>query len=477
MTAISETYVYMDELQDQRFTEVRDLVRHALIFLMVSIIFYLPIASIPLPIFKFYSSQRLLFLIMSYALIYNVAMQGKHRLKVERMWFLIFLAGFFISFFIGVYMHGYDFITKNAGGLRPDRTFTGMMLYFVFIVTFRGHRNLERLYWALAIVGFAVILSVRLKLTSGVSGYIMDASYEHDTYVAKEYISKGLYYIRETFLTLDTNNYGGIVATILLIGVYQLSLNTLGRKQKLFLIALIFISTWSLIATLSLVSIIKTIATLCLFYWLKVDKLKPQYLFYLTMGIVVVIVLGSYFPNTFLGHLLIQRFEKVWINLPTLLTYSHNNYITDNFSSRIVMAIDAITRMHSPLWGTGGVALKYNVATGNHIDWVNWLYMYGLFTFIPLVCWQGFLLRSLLWIRKKTKQTGDAYFDQNYQLKIIIAIVILIGTWIEMLNSPLFLVFWAWISIVSAASAQFHYDYNKYLKEHRIKNMTTEQAE
>lgn len=424
-------------------------INHVLKFIMflvtIQIVFNISISMIPIPLFNYYSQFRIL-LMISIAIIL-ISLSKNERIindSIGKLFFL-FVVGYLISLTFGISDYGLKYLNKYGGALKPERVFVGFLFYFSFLYTIKDLRTADNLLWWIIVTSIFVILSIKLGITSGLSGIITNQTFSDQYDITKEYINKTEYYVRETFLTLDTNNYAGIISTIFLFCLYYWDKTRRDYFRRGLLILAMFLITWSLLSTLSRVGMIKFGFIIIVFSFLYYGVKKSRTVTYLFIGLIIALFIIQ--TNNFISDLFLNRFQQIIQNLPFL--FSSLNYInpSDNFTFRIIMAKYSIDHMPSFFIGSGGPTIVLQqFRSGNHIDWVNWLSQYGLVTFIPLIIWQISIFVKIY--RIKNLMVSKSILTRQNLLTLSLLATLLLSTWLEMFNTPLFYIFWVWTAIV-----------------------------
>lgn len=321
-------------------------------------------------------------------------------------------------------------------------------LFFVSVYYLKNEKYMFRFINLLLITGFVVLLMVRFNILSTLGGYTTSSSViEESSSVSVEIVQKGsLFYVRETFGSLDTNIYAQVLSFLMVIAVYSF-ISAKGIISKLLSGSVLLLAFFSIIKTASQSGLIQTIIGIGLFIWIAKYSNKK-----LVKRIFIV-----FFIFSILSVFFIELDSLVMIKSRISISYdiikaillgdlSFGSY--DTFTFRIFAAILAFDEIENLLFGTGGYRLGIVWGTGNHIDFINWLTQYGLISFLPLMLFLFYLLKSNIII---LKELLPIEVDKKYYNLSALGITIVAVQFTAMLVNPMGRYTFFWVSISAGA--------------------------
>jgi hypothetical protein len=266
-----------------------------------------------------------------------------------------------------------------------------------------------------------------------------------------EKLESGFEYLRRSFVTMDNNTYGGILAGLVLISLYLLFTQK-SKSQRLFCLFFLILSSYSILITAGRANSLKLTAGIFVFVLLSTKVVlkqhrKPLFLLVTTMFVFMQIVTQS-----LAYRVLVQRWDEVIYNLNNydVITNLSTGVYHDNYIHRILAAIASMPQTFFEwVFGTGGIQSGYVSfsSSASHIELANWLSQYGLITFIPFIGYQlilfNYFLRYRLNVKSHPRRGTRLYLLRNLGLSL------LIGLWLEMLISLLFFGKWVWLGIIT----------------------------
>lgn len=395
-----------------------------------------------IPFFKYFGFQKLTALIV---IIFVYSFNEKHHYFnfPGNIYFLFFIIGIIISFIAGVSENTYSGQIKLGevnNSLKISRIYKGFIYFLSIIVIFRKEKDFLRLIKSVSIV--ALIFGIMSIL--GLGGWVVNFLGGIETITDKIEILDGESYNRFlfTFPTLDDNTFGGLLA-----GFVVLSLFMYYRNRNIIYLFIVIFFSFLIILTAGRSNSLKLLMSIVVFfaiYYRLLIKMVTYGLLILSLFIIIIL-------NTEGGSFLINRWGLFFNNFSYIINTPINNLeLVGNFSWRLLAAYASLpTNNIGWLFGNGGIQTGYVLGfnSASHMDLINWLSQYGLVTFIPLILF----ITTLYFQFKKLLIFKHLSISQANELRLLksTGIALLVGFFIEIINSPMFYGFWFWLGIIT----------------------------
>jgi hypothetical protein len=381
--------------------------------------------------------NRTSFFIVIIYIIWHLQKYGKFSIPSIglKYYFLIFPVIIISFFYNGFFTSSFDNLLSSESSLSLKVLIVngiGFMLIFVFALSY--HRTFS-IFVNFLLYGSSIFLLVTmLNVDQAFVNLFGGGSIQVIKTATESYYNID----RSTFSTLDDNNFGPIVSSLAMIAYYKYIIS-INKKEKLFYGLFIVISMILVIKTISRSTMVILILEFGGFIYLNFRatslKGKMNYIYMLVISIVILIpnLSNDYFLALF------DRFDEIISNVSSYSGSYYNKQIYDNYHGRLILAILSLPD-NAMGWflGNGGILERHSFTLGSysHIDFTNWIAQWGLAGLILLMSYCISLLKFLWTYRPRFVENSSLNKKLFYMRNL--AIVLLIGMLVMMLNSPLF---------------------------------------
>jgi hypothetical protein len=341
------------------------------------------------------------------------------------------ILGIIISFLVASYFRGsmIEQLKLNSidTALTIRRIIEGLLLFFLIVLNIDSKYKLFKFLDVLLYFSLFFTLLMLSGLSDEFVGFIGLNVYN----IGDLSITHGVETIRRSFATLDEGAFGGIM---LVFALYSILKYFNQRPDKIYIIFFVIFST-AAIYTLSRTVTVKFVVALLVYIFLSFKiNFKNTSIVLIILSISIIILI-----NTSVGQDQILRFSEIFYNLQEL--FRDNELIArDSFQFRLLRALAGVPAgVFGWIFGSGGIQtgrLTYNSGS-DHIEYTNWLWQFGLITFIPFILYLFSLVRISLKLNRKTNSRLTKHLTA-------LSISILIGLMLHMVGGPSFYFLWIW---------------------------------
>lgn len=362
----------------------------------------------------------------------------------------IVLSGCIFSF--SIYVIESSFAVHYAKTLEMNsliiKQFINDMPYLLMLlIIFNRYDDLMRLFNVFLIGIFVIMVLVTINLDSRLLAAV-GSNLEYEMFYER---IQDIVFSRLSFGTMNSNTYGGLLAGFFIIGIFMF-LSEDKPKARFFYTIFVFLCAYHIISAAGRGNSLKMILSLVLFLFLVRRMLtKKLFLAILIIGFAIVFYL---FISTTEGYwALISRWADIITRFGSYGSFSGSTlHIADNLDFRIAAAMESMPKnLQEWLIGTGGIQTGFVPGityTTSHIELANWLSQFGLITFVPLMLL--FVYLFVFFWRTNRSIVNEGFLISKIELLSALGMSLLVGLFIEMLNSPLFFGRWLWLGIIIA---------------------------
>ncbi len=349
--------------------------------------------------------------------------------------FYFIISGIIISIFANSVKLGSfsDLFSQNQNytALKYKSILEGLGLFIVLILNINSKNELSKFIKFFTFSGVILIIFWLLGISSG-----LIQLFGFETYLeSSEFISSNYSYSRYAFETLDENTFGSICCVLFTFCLHFF----FNSNNKFIYSILILILVYSILLTVSRTVTIRFIIQLLVYLYFSsilFSKHSLKFIIILSPLIIYLIFNNPFGDITF-------RFTEFYLNINEWYS-SGILQSRDSFQYRIIRSLLGVPEtFFGWFFGSGGVQTARFYNSSDHIEYTNWLWQYGLVTFIPLL---SFIILLVSKARKNIKILVVAGPEKSINS---CAISIIIGMLISMFGNPQFHYLWITLSLVS----------------------------
>ncbi len=359
-------------------------------------------------------------------------------------WLFIFIiSGIFISIlYNSILLGSFEQVfqnNQNHTSLKFKSIIEGIGLFMVLILNINSKFELQKF---LKLFLFSGVFFNLLWLL-GLSATLIPALGFELYLESSVFISSEISYERFSFETLDENTFGSICCLLILLAIHY-SIYSSEKYKKILYSLFVLMLIYSVMLTISR-TVISRLILQTLFYLFFAKILSKRLLLFLSITLSPLIIYFL-FKNPFTN--ITYRFNEFYLNM---MEWSDTGslYVRDSFQYRIIRSLLGVPDTISGwIFGSGGkqTARFYNSA--DHIEYTNWLWQYGLITFIPMIIMLIFIIYKCL---------NNYSVSKHYKSMNSVGAAMLFGMMISMLGNPQY--YYLWITIcISLLVAYFFSD-------------------
>ncbi len=385
--------------------------------------------------------------ILAAGIFYGILKNGRYLIKPRRLggkYLYIMILGVAISFFYAAYIRGS--VTEQLElnnfdtHLTMRRNVEGILLFFFIILNYDTKEKLLKLLDVQLYIGVIFTLMMLLRISDVfVSALGVDLYFE--TVVTETY---GVDMERYSFATLDPGSFGGLTLFFALFCAFKYYEIKPNKRHIIFFV----LFTLATLITISRTVIIKFVISVLVYLFLSFKINLKTGTKFVIVGFIAVII----FFNTSMSNNITLRFTEVFYNLQEF--YHEGELVArDSFQYRLVRALVGVPKdLEGWIMGSGGIQTARLSVTGgaDHIEYTNWLWQFGLITFIPFIVFLGSLIRRPYKLNKKTNSSFIKHLTA-YSIGVIVCLMI------HMIGAPSFYYLWIWTAF-SVVLTNISYD-------------------
>ena len=170
-----------------------------------------------------------------------------------------------------------------------------------------------------------------------------------------------------------------------------------------------------------------------LFYLFFAEILTKRLSLFLSLTLSPLIIY-LFFKNPFTN--ITYRFNEFYLNMVEWFD-TGSLYVRDSFQYRIIRSLLGVPDTISGwIFGSGGKQTARFFNSADHIEYTNWLWQYGLITFIPMIIMLIFIIY---------KSLNNYSSSKHYKSMNSVGAAMLFGMMISMLGNPQY--YYLWITI------------------------------
>jgi hypothetical protein len=346
--------------------------------------------------------------------------------------FYFIIIGILISFLLAAYFRGSiaEQIKLNSvyTALRLRRILEGLMLFLLIVLNVNSKYKLIKLLNALLYINVFFALLMILRISDNFVSLFGIEPYNITVYQ----VTLGVETIRRSFATLDAGSFGGIMAVF---AVYSLFKYSTDNKRHIIYIIFIIIFSTAASMTVSRTVVIRFVFSLLIYAYFSYRINLRTLLISIIITITVLIIISE----TIIGNSIFIRFTEIFYNLRELVN-EKELVARDSFQYRIVRSLYGVPdNTLGWIFGTGGIQTARIGQSCDHIEYTNWLWQYGLITFIPFILYFVSQIRILFRLNRRTNNKLTKHLTA-FGLSIIIGIML------GMVAAPQFYFLWIWLA-------------------------------
>lgn len=356
------------------------------------------------------------------------------KLRKIPVWLFYILLGILISIIFNVYSIGsFSALYKSNSeytSLRYKSIIEGIGLFIILIININSKKGFEKFIKIFTHFGIFTLIIWILGISEPLINILGFERYDELFQLTTSNYSM----TRETFETLDENTFGSICCLLFLFCSHFI----LFSKKKIIYIIGALLILYSIFLTVSRTISVRLIFQ-TLIYLSFTGKLKIKNI--IVFFIVSLPFIFIFYINNPL-EIILYRFTESYYNI---IEWRETGILTsrDSFQYRLVRSLLGVPETFSGwIFGSGGVQTARFGKSADHIEYTNWLWQYGLITFIPLILFLlSIIKKSLTIINRKNSKEIKSILASN--------MAIISGMMISMIANPQFYYLWITLSITS----------------------------
>ena len=329
---------------------------------------------------------------------------------------------------------------QNYTALKFKPILEGIGLFLILMININSKIELRKFYILFTTSGVFLVLIWLF----GLSSFLINILGLEIYFESAELITSNYSLTRLAFETLDENTFGSICCLLFLFCNHL----TFFSKFKAFYFICSIILLTAIILTVSRTVSSRLIIQIFIYFILSGIFSRRTFFGFLLMSFPFLIILFMYNP---FGDITF-RFTEVFNNI---ILWEETGILSsrDSFQYRLVRSLLGVPDTISGwIFGSGGKQTARFFNSSDHIEYTNWLWQYGLVTFIPLILYLlTTIRRSLNIISKKISRETQSIAAVN--------VAIIIGMMASMVGNPQFYYLWITFSITSLI--MYHYNEKK----------------
>jgi hypothetical protein len=319
---------------------------------------------------------------------------------------------------------------QNYTSLKFKSIFEGIGLFLILLININSKIALRKFYILFTISGVFLVIFWLV----GFTGFLINL-FGIETYLESNDIIRSSYSpIRLSFETLDENTFGSICCLLFLFCNHL----TFYSKNKAFYFIFSIILLYAIELTVS--RTVSARLVLQTFVYLILSGVFPRKTFFVIFIISFPILILTFMYNPFVD--ITFRFSETYNNI---LIWQDTGILLsrDSFQYRLVRSLLGVPDTISGwIFGSGGKQTAKFFKSTDHIEYTNWLWQYGLVTFIPLML---FLITTI----KRSLNIRSTKLSRQNQSIMAVNVAIIIGMMTSMIGNPQFYYLWITLSITS----------------------------